>query len=511
MPAKPTRPLPKKPEPRAPGPEAAPPAPSVLAQRFEALGSSPAGYVLASILALLPCWWQAHIQAGDLSSHIYNSWLAQLVEAGKLSGLVVVGQLTNVLFDLILGGLFRSLGPDLAQRIAVSMAVLIFVWGAFAFASAASGTRAWRVLPFIVMLAYGWVFHMGFFDFYLSLGLCLCGLAVGWSLTPQRLAMAAPFFILAFFAHALAFAWGVAFLIYLVASKWLGPAKQSQLLLGALAALTAARIVVSMAWPTHWTADQILLITGADQLRIFDDKYYAPFLLLLAIWLLLVVELVRNWDAIGTRMTLPFQLFVLSAAGVLLLPGRIAIPGYRHALVYIAERMSLPAAVCLCALLAAARFRTFHQWAIGAVTLAFFFLLFHDERALNAFEDRIGQVVAALPPGQRVLFGLDDDSLTRVNAVTHMIDRACIGRCYSYGNYEPSTWQFSVHAMTPNPFVASTYQESFEMQTGQYVVKPSDIPLYQVTVDETGNVGLVNLPAGAPNGLKLVKVLPAIL
>ncbi len=511
MPAKPTRPLPKKPEVKAPGPDAAPPAPSAFAQRLDALGSRPAGYVLASVLALLPCWWQAHIQAGDLSSHIYNCWLAQLVEAGKLPGLVVVGQLTNVLFDFILGGLFRSLGPDLAQRIAVSIAVLIFVCGAFAFASAASGTRAWRVLPFIVMLAYGWVFHMGFFDFYLSLGLCLCGLAIAWKLTPQRLAMAAPFFILALLAHALAFAWGAALLLYLLASKWLGPAKHLQLLLGALAALTAARIVVSLAWPTHWAADQILLVTGADQLRIFDDKYYALFFALLAIWILLAFELIRNTGAARVRAGVPFQLFLLSAAGVLLLPGRIAIPGYRHALVYIAERMSLPAAVCLCALLAAARFRMFHQWAVGAITLAFFFLLFHDERALNAFEDRIGQVVATLPPGQRVLLGVDDDSLTRVNAVTHMIDRACIGRCYSYGNYEPSTWQFTVRAMAPNPFVASTYRDSFEMQTGQYVVKPSDVPLYQVTVDDGGNVGVVSLPAGAPNGLKLVKVLPAIM
>ena len=61
----------------------------------------------------------APAQAGDFSSHIYNSWLAQLVEAGKLSGLVVAGQATNVLFDLMLSGLLRSLGPELAQRIAV--------------------------------------------------------------------------------------------------------------------------------------------------------------------------------------------------------------------------------------------------------------------------------------------------------------------------------------------------------------------------------------------------------
>src|ERR1700722_11583486 len=108
-----------------------------------ALGHSPLGYILASILVLLPCYWQARIQAGDLSSHIYNSWLAQLTEAGKLPGLIVAHQATNILFDELLSGLFRMAGPDVAQRIAVSIAVLVFVWGAFAFVSASSGRRAW--------------------------------------------------------------------------------------------------------------------------------------------------------------------------------------------------------------------------------------------------------------------------------------------------------------------------------------------------------------------------------
>ena len=510
MPAKPTRPLSKNTAPTVKA-EAEPAPPSVFQQRLEALGRNPLAYVLVSIVALLPCYWGAHIQAGDLSSHIYNSWLAQLVEAGKLSGLVVANQATNVLFDLILSGLFRSLGPQLAQRISVSIAVLIFIWGAFAFASAASGKRAWPVLPCIVMLAYGYVFHMGFFDFYLSLGLCFCGLATAWDPTPKRLALAAPFFVLAFLAHALAFAWGAAFLAYLVAAKYLEPERRMQLTLAGLAGLIAARVAVSSAWPTRWAADQITLITGADQLRIFDDKYYLLFFALLAVWAILFLDLIRNQGASPLHLRLPFQLCILSAAGVLLLPGAIQIPGYRHALVFIAERMSLGAAVCLCALLASAKFGRFQHGSMGAVTAAFFLFLLHDERAFNAFEDRIGQVVASLTPGQRVLLGLDDDSLTRVNALTHMIDRECIGRCYSYANYEPSTWQFRVRAIASNPYVASDYRDSFMMQNGQYIVKPSDLPLYQVTMDDSGNVQLTSLPAGAANGLKLCRVLPGLL
>jgi hypothetical protein len=469
------------------------------------------GYVLASAIALLPCYWGAHIQAGDLASHIYNSWLTQLVEAHQVSGMVVASQATNVLFSLMMSSLFRALGPDLAQRIAVSVAVLTFVWGAFAFASAASGKRAWPVLPCIVMLAYGWVFHMGFFDFYMSLGLCFCGLAAAWDPTPKRLAMAAPFFALAFLAHALGFAWGAAFLGYLVADKYLGPARRMQLTLGALAALVVARVAVSAEWPTRWLASQLTLVTGADQLRVFDDKYIYLFFALLAVWAILLVDLIRNPGAEPIFRRLPFQLCILSAAGVFLLPGAIQVPGYRHALVYIAERMSLGSAICICALLASAKFGSFQRWSMGVVTAAFFLLLFRDESALNAFERRIQQAIAPLREGQRVLLGLDDDSLTRVNALTHMIDRECIGRCFSYANYEPSTWQFRVRAVAANPYVASEYRDSIMMQIGQYKVNASDLPLYQVTIDDAGNLTLISLPAGSINGLKRCKVLPDLL
>ena len=84
----------------------------------------------------------------------------------------MVNQTTNVLFDLLLGGLFQVFNAEFAQRIAVSLAVLTFAWGAFAFVSVVAGRRPWHLLSCIAMFAYGWVFHMGFFNFYLSLGLC---------------------------------------------------------------------------------------------------------------------------------------------------------------------------------------------------------------------------------------------------------------------------------------------------------------------------------------------------
>src|SRR5205823_13849137 len=80
-------------------------------------------YLIASLFLLIPCYWQPRLQAGDLSSHVYNAWLAQLIESGRADGLMIVRQTTNVLFDLLLSGCFRLFGADWAQRIAVSVAV----------------------------------------------------------------------------------------------------------------------------------------------------------------------------------------------------------------------------------------------------------------------------------------------------------------------------------------------------------------------------------------------------
>src|SRR5574340_20332 len=108
-----------------------------------------------SALALVPCWWQSRIKAGDLSSHAYNAWLAELIGRCEGEGVHIVFQPTNVLLDFLLGHMFRVFGPGAAQRIAVSAAVLVFVWGAFALFRAMARRSPWFLLPVLLMLAYG--------------------------------------------------------------------------------------------------------------------------------------------------------------------------------------------------------------------------------------------------------------------------------------------------------------------------------------------------------------------
>jgi hypothetical protein len=443
-------------------------------------------YALVSLLFLIPCYWQPRIQAGDLSSHIYNSWLSQLIESGRLQGLVMVQQTTNILFDLILSGLFKVVGPEAAQRIAVSLAVLTFVWGAFAFIGAVGGRRPWHLLPSIAILAYGWVYHMGFFNFYLSLGLCFWGLSMVWDWSARRMAMAAPVFVVAYVAHALPVVWAVCLVGYL-------------LIAASLLAMVLVRAVIDRTMVVRWSPQQISLTTGVDQAWVFDAKYYVVMVGLLLVWGLLFLNLIHLSGARQVVSGIPFQFCVISAAGVFILPTTVLIPGFHHSLAFIAERMSLGVGVCVCALLGAARPRRLEVYGLALVAMVFFGFLYRDERALNSFEDRMQDTVAKLEPGQRVISAVQDSEL-RVNALAHMIDRVCIGHCYSYANYEPSTAQFRIRAEARNPYVAYSYQQSRELQIGAYVVRESDLPLYQVDLDENGKMVLKDLKAGVPCG-----------
>jgi hypothetical protein len=467
-------------------------------------------YIALSILLLAPVFWLPRVQAGDLSSHIYNAWLTQLIESGRSQGLVVVSQTTNILFDLMLGGLFRLFGAEAAQRISVSIAVLVFVWGAFRFISVVGGRPAWHLLPCIAMLAYGWVFHMGFFNFYLSMGLCLWVLAVVWDWQPRRIALVVPLLALAYLAHALPVVWTLGLVSYQGLARRLSPRARTYVTAACLACLIMLQIVVGRTMFSRWSPQQIKVATGADQVWVFDSKYYVVLVGLLILWGMLFINLLRESGAAWVVSGVPFQFCLISAAVVSILPSTILLPGFHHALVYIAERMSLGVGICVCALLAAARPRAFERYAMALVAMVFFGFLYRDEKILNVLEDRIDRVISRIPAGQRIVSGVDDPYL-HVFAVAHMIDRACVGRCYSYANYEPSTAAFRLRTVADNPYVTAHYADSWGMQTGSYVVQDRDLPLLQLVLDQGGRMVVRNLKAGIPCGNTSLKALPDLL
>ena len=64
--------------------------------------------LLISAAVLAPVFWHRTIAAGDLGSHLYNAWLAQLIRHGYAPGLWLAPRWNNVLFDLLLSEIGRA-------------------------------------------------------------------------------------------------------------------------------------------------------------------------------------------------------------------------------------------------------------------------------------------------------------------------------------------------------------------------------------------------------------------
>ncbi len=436
--------------------------------------------LLISLLVLVPCWWQSRIQAGDLSSHIYNSWLATLVERGQAPGLEVRWIWTNALFDIILTSLFRLWGPEAAQRLAVSLCVLVFYWGALRLAQSVHGSVSWQNYVFTAMLAYGWVFHAGFFNYYLGTGLALWALSLLWTPTPLKAAAAAALGLLALFAHALPAAAAAGLGGYILLARRASPKQRFLLLAAGILAIAGLRAFLTHKYHTVDATRLIGLAAGTDQLVVFHIYYALAMIGVLFFWLVMLTRWTETSRLRELAGGVTFQSTVLACAAVALLPDRIDFPQFSHGFACITERLSLFSGVLACVWLGACKLRKGEKAAVLVVAGLYFGLLYRDEAMLNRLEDKTHIALSKVPPLQRVTATTRVDGLHYV-FTNHLVDRACIGRCYSYGNYEPSTRQFRVIARGRNAIVADHYPDSWAIQTGEYVVKGGDLPMFALS------------------------------
>ncbi len=123
--------------------------------------------------------------------------------------------------------------------------------------------------------------------------------------------------------------------------------------------------------------------------------------------------------------------------------------------------------------------------ALAGCMLVFGWMVYRDTAAYNRLEDKLTAELERSARGQRVVLAarpLTRQDYLQINLATHLIDRVCVGRCFSYANYEPSTEVFRVRATGPNAAVLNDYGDSLSVQYGDYRAKAKDLPLLQATV-----------------------------
>lgn len=434
-----------------------------------------------SAVVLLPCFWHRHIVASDLGSHLYNAWLAQLIRHGQAPGLYLSGQLTNVLFDWLLSAFGAAFGLFAAEKIVVSLCVLIFFWGAFALLASATGRAPWFLTPLIALFAYGWTFHIGLYNYYLAIGLSFFALALFWTGTKwERLALLPAAAVIAT-AHPFGVIWLAGACVYVAAMQWLKLRYQIVLLLLAAGAIWLVRIYLMHHSITEMEPEKWYLFTGLDQLILFGNRYrIVKWAVLAFAGAAICVDLIRSrrqrehWK----NYLLPVELYLVVELAVFFFPRGVHFPQH-VAIALITERLTSLAAVTGCCVLAAVRPSKWHLAATLSIAALFGVFLYQDTAVVNRIEGQAERLVRTLPPHQRVLasiFQLDDSRIM----IQHNIDLACIGYCFDYGNYEPGSGVFRVRATEGNPYVISDYETSTDTEDGTYVVQPEDLPIYQV-------------------------------
>jgi hypothetical protein len=464
--------------------------------------------LILSMLLTVPCLWHRHIEAGDLASHAYNAWLAQLIEKGQAPGLYFSSQWSNSLFDLALWKLGNGFGLPVAEKIVVSCCVLIFFWGVFSLVSAVTGRAPWLLSPAIAMLAYGYAFNMGFFNYYLSIGLACFALALFWHGRTLDRSFGAMLVPLTFLAHPLGLLWLAGTVIYRVLASRLG--RWWRLLVPAAVIAIVAMLSWQLAhhpeYQADWPADPFYLFNGADQLVLYSGRYrflaeaaFFAGLLCLALSLFSRDREASFWES----LRLPMEFYFVALAVTSLLPENLRPVPDGAWIGLLVSRLTLISAIFGLCVLGSLHPRKWHFAAFAPLAAIFFLFLYQDTARLNRLEASAEALVRNLPPGTRVLNTIFAPSDSRISFIGHVADRACIGRCFSYGNYEPSSGQFRIRARPGSPLVASSSDDTEEMGAGSYEVQIEDLPLkeiYQCDDTDLTRLCIRDLAAGETNG-----------
>lgn len=441
---------------------------------------------LLSVLLVIPCFWHSRIQAGDLGSHVYNAWLARLIEHHQIAGLTIARQWDNVLFDMMLLRPSDLLGFATGEKIAVSIAVLIFFWGAFSFLAQFSGRPPWKLAPFLFVLAYGYVFHMGFMNYYLSLGFAFFALAVVWRGGAGNWLLAGVVAALSFSAHPIGFLLWLTIAAYTL--LWRASPRWMRLALPSLAIISA--LLMKFYFAGHesleadWRSDGIFKLLGQDQLNLFGHRYVLLSWLVLAVVVVSALGASYDWIFRGQRpaaiLRLAVELYLLAVVATLCLPENFRVSLYAGWIGLLVSRLTLVTAIF--GLLVVASFRV-PRWSVygGTLCAAIFFVFLHqDTGKLDRMETSAREAVQELPPGARIVAVANAPDDWRIQFIYHSIERACIGRCFSFANYEPSSLQFRVRALPGNFYVTTSVDQSDDMASGDYVVREKDLPLSSV-------------------------------
>ena len=449
-----------------------------------------------------------------MPSHVYNAWLAQLIAKGQAPGLYIATQWHNVLFDVALLRVANLVGIGAAQKIVVSICVLVFFWGAFAFLRTISDRPPWFLAPCVAMLAYGYSFNMGFMNYCLSLGLACFGMAILWRARGSDWIVGALLAFLTMLAHPIGFLWMLGTLAYVKLRAKLSGAWKLALPLAAASGFAAIYWYVSRrpALLADWDRGPFYFYNGADQLGLYGQRYFylAGVAFLFGV-VCVAADLYsrRRDDSWWKPFELPFELYAVAFCATALLPENLRPSVNVGWIGLLGSRLTTISAILGMCVLGALKPRKWQVAGFGVCGLVFFAFLYQDTGWLNRLEANAEKLVESLPPGTRVIVTARAPADSRISFIGHAVERACIGHCFSYANYEPSSGEFRVRVRAGSPVAIASTDLGEDMSSGEYELDDSDLPMKQIYQCDAGDLTKLcirDLAAGETNGRLSIKL-----
>jgi hypothetical protein len=259
-------------------------------------------------------------------------------------------------------------------------------------------------------------------------------------------------------------------------------------------------------YQTDWAQEPFYKFNGADQLVLYGDRYV--FLSCAALlWGIVCFGAEafqpRSAGAFWKSVQLPCELYLVIFCATALLPENFHVSFFAGWIGLLVSRLTTISAVFGLCVLGCLKPRRWQATGSAACAVFFFVFLCQDARTLNRMESQAEELLSGLPWGTKVIATISEPWGSRMEFIAHIVDRACIGRCFSYANYEPSSGQFRIRVRQGSPVVTASLEDSEDMQGGAYEVQEEDLPVklvYQCDPHDLTKLCLRDLAEGEKTG-----------
>ena len=340
----------------------------------------------------------------------------------------------------------------------------------------------------------------------MSLGLAFFAVALVWRGNRADWIVAAILAVFVLLAHPLGFVCLIGLAAYFRLADALQGWVRWALFASAFLVVLLVHYYILRLRTAYWHTKDFYLMNGADQLVLFQARYMKLAWAVVAFGIIcFAYGALREWKAASDKWAfrVPLELWAVLLFTAAMIPEVMWFSKDPMPFALAISRLTSVTAVLGLCMLGSVKPRLWHLAGLAILASVFFVWTYQDTATLNDMERQVETMVSTLPSGRRVLETINSRKDSRLWFINHMVDRACIGKCFTYSNYEPPAGQFRIRVNPGSPIVTASVLDSADMEDGFYVVRQQDLPMnqiYQCDENDLSKLCIRELSAGEENG-----------